>query len=134
MIAGIRPESFEDASLVGDLRDQGHVLKAKIDLIESMGSELYVYFEIETEGVDSRELEELAADSGAAEVPGAGTGQVVARLSPRARSSAGRRPSSGSTPGRCTCSTRRAASDSGPSRAAYSGGGGSPYSGSPVGR
>ncbi len=85
VIAGIRPESFEDASLVGDLRDQGHVLKAKIDLIESMGSELYVYFEIETEGVDSRELEELAADSGAAEVPGAGTGQVVARLAPESK-------------------------------------------------
>jgi multiple sugar transport system ATP-binding protein len=85
VIAGIRPESFEDASLVGDLRDQGHVLKVKIDLIESMGSELYVYFEIETEGVDSKELEELAADSGAAEVPGAGTGQVVARLAPESK-------------------------------------------------
>ena len=85
VIAGIRPESFEDASLVGDLRDSGHVLKVKIDLIESMGSELYVYFEIETEGVDSRELEELAADSGAAEVPGAGTGQVVARLAPESK-------------------------------------------------
>jgi multiple sugar transport system ATP-binding protein len=85
VIAGVRPESFEDASLVGDLRDSGHVLKAKIDLIESMGSELYVYFEIETEGVDSRELEELAADSGAAEVPGAGTGQVVARLAPESK-------------------------------------------------
>ena len=45
-----------------------------------MGSELYVYFEIETEGVDSKELAELAADSGAAEVPGSATGQVVARL------------------------------------------------------
>ena len=67
------------APLVGDLRDRGHVLlKAKIDLIESMGSELYVYFEIETEGIDSQELQELAADSGAAEVPGAGSEQVVA--------------------------------------------------------
>ncbi len=85
VIAGIRPESFEDASLVGDLRDRGHVLKANIELIESMGSELYVYFAIETEGVQSRELEELAADSGAAEVPGAGSEQVVARLSPESR-------------------------------------------------
>ena len=85
VIAGVRPESFEDASLVGDLRDSGHLLKARIELIESMGSELYVYFEIESEGVDSRELEELAADSGAAEVPGAGTGQVVARLAPESK-------------------------------------------------
>ena len=61
------------------------LLKAKIDLVESMGSELYVYFEIESEGVESQELEELAADSGAAEVPGAGTGQVVARLAPESQ-------------------------------------------------
>ncbi|MET0751631.1 MAG: sn-glycerol-3-phosphate ABC transporter ATP-binding protein UgpC [Solirubrobacterales bacterium] len=85
VIAGVRPESFEDASLVGDLRDRGHVLKAKIDLVESMGSELYVYFEIESEGVDSKELAELAADSGAAEVPGSGIGQVVARLAPESQ-------------------------------------------------
>ena len=83
VIAGIRPETFEDASLVGDLRDRGHVLKAKIDLVESMGSEQYAYFEIESEGVESEELAELAADSGAAEVPGSGTGQVVARLDAR---------------------------------------------------
>ena len=61
------------------------VLKAKIDLVESMGSELYVYFEIESEGVESKELAELAADSGAAEVPGSGTGQVVARLAPESQ-------------------------------------------------
>jgi multiple sugar transport system ATP-binding protein len=85
VIAGVRPESFEDAALVGDLRDRGHVLKAKIDLVESMGSELYVYFEIESEGVESKELAELAADSGAAEVPGAGTDQVVARLAPESK-------------------------------------------------
>jgi multiple sugar transport system ATP-binding protein len=82
VIAGVRPESFEDASLIGDARDRGHVLKAKIDLVESMGSELYVYFAVESEGVQSKELDELAADSGAAEVPGSGTDQVVARLAP----------------------------------------------------
>ena len=78
-----------------------------------MGSELYVYFEIESEGVESKELAELAADSGAAEVPGSGTGQVVARLDARrARSAAARRPSSGSTPRSCTCSTRARVSGS----------------------
>ena len=93
VIAGIRPESFEDASLVGDLRDQGHVFKAKIDLIESMGSELYVYFEIETEGVESKELEELAADSGAAEVPGCRdrTGRRPPRAGEQGRARAGGR-------------------------------------------
>ncbi len=80
VIAGARPEAFEDASLVGDARDRGYAFKAKIDLVESMGSELYVYFEFESDAIQSKELDELAADSGAAEVPGAGTNQVVARL------------------------------------------------------
>jgi multiple sugar transport system ATP-binding protein len=80
VIAGARPEAFEDASRVGDARDRGYVFKAKIDLVESMGSELYVYFEFESDAIQSKELDELAADSGAAEVPGAGVNQVVARL------------------------------------------------------
>jgi multiple sugar transport system ATP-binding protein len=80
LIAGLRPEDFEDASLVGDQRDRGVVFKAKIDVVESLGPELYVYFTAEHEGVSSKELEELAQDAGTAEVPSAGEGQVVARL------------------------------------------------------
>ena len=81
VLVGARPESFEDASLVGDDKGKGHTFKATIDLVESMGSELYAYFKIDAgEGVQSKELDELAADSGAAEVPGSGTDQVVARL------------------------------------------------------
>ncbi len=80
VIAGVRPESFEDARLVGDAKDRGHTFTAKIDLVESMGSELYAYFAIESDRIESKDLEELAADSGAAEVPGAGSSQVVARL------------------------------------------------------
>jgi multiple sugar transport system ATP-binding protein len=80
VIAGVRPESFEDASLVGDAKDRGHTFTAKIDLVESMGSELFVYFAIESDRIESKDLEELAADSGAAEVPGSGTSQIVARL------------------------------------------------------
>jgi len=80
VIAGARPEAFEDAKLLSDDKP-GQKFKAKIDLVESMGSELYAYFGIDAGGgVQSKELEELAADSGAAEVPGSETGQVVARL------------------------------------------------------
>ena len=86
VLVGARPESFEDAALVGDHKSKGHTFKATIDLVESMGSELYAYFKIEGgEGVQSKELEELAADSGAAEVPGSGTNQVVARLDPASK-------------------------------------------------
>jgi multiple sugar transport system ATP-binding protein len=89
VVAGIRPESFEDASLVGDARDRGTTFRAKIEVVESMGSELYVYFDIESEGIDSDQLAELAEDAGASEVPGGGTGQVVARLDPASQAKEG---------------------------------------------
>ncbi|HSI80241.1 MAG TPA: sn-glycerol-3-phosphate ABC transporter ATP-binding protein UgpC [Solirubrobacterales bacterium] len=80
VIAGIRPESFEDAALVGDARDRGHTFDARIDLVESMGSELYAYFKIEAEAIRSADLDELAADVGAEDLPSSGEGQIVARL------------------------------------------------------
>jgi multiple sugar transport system ATP-binding protein len=81
VIAGIRPESFEDASLVApDVRDRGTAFKTKIDLVESMGAEQYAYFQVQAQGIESDELRELAEDAGTAEVPSSGEGQVVARL------------------------------------------------------
>jgi multiple sugar transport system ATP-binding protein len=84
-IAGIRPEHFEDAALVSDdKKPLGRTFTAKIDLVESMGSELYAHFSVQHEGVQSEELAELAQDSGAADVPGGGSDTVVARLDPEA--------------------------------------------------
>jgi multiple sugar transport system ATP-binding protein len=80
MIAGIRPECFEDASLVGDGRERGITFRAKVDIVESMGSEQYAYFKVGAEGVHAEQLDELARDAGADEVPSSGEGQVVARL------------------------------------------------------
>ena len=81
VIAGARPEHFEAAHLVsGDKKGRGATFKVTIDVLESMGSEFYAYFAIGAEGVHSDELDELAADAGTADVPGGGTGQVVARL------------------------------------------------------
>ena len=83
VIAGVRPEAFEDAGLIGDdKRNEGVVFRATVDLVESLGSELYVYFAVEAEAIQSEELQELAADAGAADVPGAGEDKVVARLDP----------------------------------------------------
>jgi multiple sugar transport system ATP-binding protein len=85
VIAGIRPEAFEGASVVSsDQRNHGVTFRTQVELVESLGSELYVHFGIEGEGVQSQELDELAQDAGAAEVPGAGQGKVVARLDPAA--------------------------------------------------
>jgi multiple sugar transport system ATP-binding protein len=80
VIAGLRPEDFEDAGLVGD-RGSGITFKTKIDVLESMGSEYYAYFVVESERVSSAELEELAQDTGAAELSQThGGSQIVARL------------------------------------------------------
>jgi multiple sugar transport system ATP-binding protein len=80
IIAGLRPEHFEDAALVAD-RSRGVTFKAKIDVLESMGSEFYAYFVVESEQVTSRELEELAQDAGGADLPSTGGGtQITARL------------------------------------------------------
>jgi multiple sugar transport system ATP-binding protein len=83
VIVGVRPESFQDASLLNDdVRERGVTFKARIDLVESLGAEEYVYFEVEGTHVESEELGELAADSGATELPTSGESQVVARLDP----------------------------------------------------
>src|SRR5919107_2516366 len=83
VIAGIRPEDFEDAQLTGELPNH-LVFEAPIELVESMGSEIYAYFPVEPPAAQSDELAELAADSGLADVPSAGgdAAQVVARLAP----------------------------------------------------
>src|SRR3954463_11638764 len=44
LVAGIRPEHFEDAALVGDQRDQGATFTTEIEIIEWMGAELYAHF------------------------------------------------------------------------------------------
>jgi multiple sugar transport system ATP-binding protein len=81
LIMGIRPEHLKDAALVGDQRANGHTFSATIDVLESLGSDLYVYFLVPGEKATARELEEIAADTGASDAPGA-TDQAVARLDP----------------------------------------------------
>ncbi len=78
VVAGLRPEDFEDAALSSD--KDGVTFTAKIDLLESMGSEFYAYFEVETDhDVSSDQLNELAADAGAEDL-GGDANQIVARL------------------------------------------------------
>jgi multiple sugar transport system ATP-binding protein len=82
VIVGIRPEHFEDASLVEDhQRARGSVFTAQVDVLESMGSDKFAYFSIEGEQAMSDDLADLAADAGTADVPGGDTGTLVTRLS-----------------------------------------------------
>jgi multiple sugar transport system ATP-binding protein len=88
LIAGLRPEDFEDASVIGGgVREHGVTFRARIEVLESLGAELYAHFSVAAEQVESQELRELAEDAGAGEVPssGGGEGQIVARLDPDAR-------------------------------------------------
>jgi multiple sugar transport system ATP-binding protein len=81
VIAGIRPEHFEDAHVLDDdTLASGSTFTATVDVLESMGSDKYAYFTVEGEAATSAELDELAADAGATDVPSNGT-QLVTRLS-----------------------------------------------------
>ncbi|MGZ4705153.1 MAG: ABC transporter ATP-binding protein [Acidimicrobiales bacterium] len=80
VILGVRPEAFEDAELVSaDNQPHGVVFPVNIDVVESMGSDVFAYFELEGGPAESAELEELARDSGRADI-GADSDQIVARL------------------------------------------------------
>jgi multiple sugar transport system ATP-binding protein len=69
VIVGIRPENFEDASLVQpDVRGQGITFRTTIEVVESMGSDVFVYF-TQDGGLSARvdQLADLADDAGTAE-------------------------------------------------------------------
>jgi multiple sugar transport system ATP-binding protein len=89
VVAGLRPESFEDAELIGDLaQERGIVFEAEIDLVESLGSDLYAYFHVESAGVESDQLADVIADrleeTGTPEAR-EGQEQIVARLDPASK-------------------------------------------------
>jgi multiple sugar transport system ATP-binding protein len=93
VIVGIRPENFEDAEIVGEVMDErGITFEAEIDLLESLGSDLYAYFHVEAEGIQSDQLADLVAarveETGAAGQR-EGQEQVVARLEPTSQVSRG---------------------------------------------
>jgi multiple sugar transport system ATP-binding protein len=91
VIVGIRPEDFEDARFAPSDHPAGAQFTAPIEVLESMGSEIYVYFAFQGGEVSSDELAELARDSGIAETPSGGAGLAVARLNPESDVSQGER-------------------------------------------
>jgi multiple sugar transport system ATP-binding protein len=90
VIVGIRPEHFEDAAVEAADHPDRMKFRTKVDVVESMGSELYVYFDVKGEAMHVAELEELAADAGMEDLPSHGDGQqVVARLSAESKAAPG---------------------------------------------
>ncbi|MFP5318997.1 MAG: ABC transporter ATP-binding protein [Acidimicrobiia bacterium] len=78
LIAGIRPEDFEDCSITTELPPTAARFRAGIEVIEWMGSELYAYFRV-GRGEHAGTLAELAQELETVETPG-GEDMVVARL------------------------------------------------------
>ncbi len=75
VIAGLRPESFEDAELVSDTEAPGATFTATVDVIEWLGSEMFAHFEVE--GSAAEELADLAEDL---ETVNIGVGEEQAQL------------------------------------------------------
>ena len=81
VIVGMRPEHFEDAASIED-PDAPHLLrfKAKIDVVESMGSELYAYFSVQAERASSPSSSRISPrTSGMEDLPSRATGSRSSR-------------------------------------------------------
>jgi multiple sugar transport system ATP-binding protein len=76
VIVGIRPEDFDDAALIEhDTSDRQ--LQSKVSLIEALGSEIMVHFDIDARTVDSGDPDAVEEQEGAA--------NAVGRFSPRSK-------------------------------------------------
>src|SRR3954453_24270660 len=64
VIVGLRPEHFEDAAVEQDEHSDRMKFRTKVDVVESMGSELYVYFDVESQRQDAAEGNERGAHGG----------------------------------------------------------------------
>ena len=81
VIIGLRPEDFEDAAIVpAENRGFGVTFRVTVDVLESVGSDVFAYFAEESDlSAHSDQLADLAADSGAADTAGSEE-TVTARL------------------------------------------------------
>jgi multiple sugar transport system ATP-binding protein len=78
LVVGVRPEHFLDVDLVDEpARGTGLLFESNVDLVESLGSDKYVYFTLEGAAASVAELEELAADTGDTALLGGGSNLVT---------------------------------------------------------
>jgi multiple sugar transport system ATP-binding protein len=62
LIAGIRPEHFEDASLMDSTETSGQTFKANVDAVEWLGNESYAYIPFEAPPEVQQQLDQLEKD------------------------------------------------------------------------
>jgi multiple sugar transport system ATP-binding protein len=95
LVLGIRPEDFEDASLVPQAPKDRRI-PATVDLREALGSEVLIHFTVKAPVVLTEDTKELAVDVGAEaledleQVAEQGETTFVAQLNPRTRAQRGR--------------------------------------------
>jgi multiple sugar transport system ATP-binding protein len=91
LIAGIRPEDFEDAARVDSAtRARGTTFRTQLDLVEAMGAEYYAHFGVDAQRLRSSDLQELRNDAGGVEEKSdSGDTVVVARLNPESQARSG---------------------------------------------
>src|SRR3954452_5879398 len=83
LIVGVRPEHFEEIAAVGrSERDEGARFKARIDLLEWLGSDLFAHFSVQRGEAASRGLSDVADELSDAGVRQAHEELTVARVDP----------------------------------------------------
>ncbi|MEW2399944.1 sn-glycerol-3-phosphate ABC transporter ATP-binding protein UgpC [Streptomyces sp. NPDC046862] len=88
VIVGLRPEAFEDVALSHERDRTSPVLIATVEVLESLGSDVYVYFTAEGGPATTTELEELRTESGMRDT-GGDAHHIVARLDAATRAREG---------------------------------------------
>ena len=78
VVIGVRPEDFEDAAMANGVRD-GALLRGKVTLLEALGSEIMVHFDLDVGRVDSGDPD--AVDTSVAHT----ASNTVGRFHPRSR-------------------------------------------------
>jgi multiple sugar transport system ATP-binding protein len=88
VIVGIRPQDFEDAALAGEAPQHSRI-KVVPELVEVLGTETLVHFDVESPLTVTQDMKELAADAGGEQVEvlerraKEGRSEFVAELDPR---------------------------------------------------
>jgi multiple sugar transport system ATP-binding protein len=84
VIVGLRPQDFQDARFASD--GDATRFQATVDLVEALGTQTLIHFEVDTPPVQTEEMKELAEDAGAGEGGLSGErAQFVAEVDPKSQ-------------------------------------------------
>ena len=96
VVLGIRPEHIEDAQIAEDIdTSAGNTMEVEPQVIESMGSEKYLYFDVGEEQAANLESVEAMTDDGGDDdeggSPEGGGDMMVARIAPESKAGEGKK-------------------------------------------